>query len=180
MHSESITGLILQLLAVLLLVAINGFFVAAEFALVKIRDTQLTPLIAKGNRRAQVARRVIRNLDSSLSACQLGITLASIALGWIGEPIFSTLLGPLMNSLGIGSAGVRKTIAAVVGMSVITFLHICAGEQAPKWLAIQKPLPTSLVVVQPLAWFHRASYPFIWLLNYCLALAAPGLWDRAG
>jgi CBS domain containing-hemolysin-like protein len=162
MDSET---LIFELLAVPLLVAINGFFVAAEFALVKIRDTQLTPLITKGHRRARIARRVIHNLDASLSACQLGITLASIGLGWIGEPVFSALLGPLMDALGIGSAGVRKTIAAVVGMSVITFLHISAGEQAPKWLAIQKPLSTALVVVQPLAWFHRASYPFIWLLN---------------
>src|SRR5207253_5391442 len=110
-------------------------------------------------------RRVIRNLDASLSACQLGITLASIGLGWIGEPIFSTLLAPLMDALGIGSEGVRKTIAALIGMSVITFLHISAGEQAPKWLAIQRPLATALLVVQPLSWFHRAFYPFIWLLN---------------
>lgn len=163
---DVLTSLGLKLLAVLILVLINGFFVAAEFALVKIRETQLVPLIAKGHRRARIARRVIRNLDSSLSACQLGITLASIALGWIGEPIFSELLAPLMNALNIGSASVRTGIAAFVGMSVITFLHICAGEQAPKWLAIQRPLPTSLLVVQPLAWFHRASYPFIWLLNH--------------
>ncbi|MFO1498924.1 MAG: hemolysin family protein [Verrucomicrobiota bacterium] len=165
MDSQDYALLGLQLLAVFVLVLINGFFVAAEFALVKIRETQLTTLIAKGNRRARIARRVIQNLDASLSACQLGITLASIGLGWIGEPIFSRLLDPVMNAVGIGSPGVRKTLAAVVGMSVITFFHITAGEQAPKWLAIQKPLPTSLLVVQPLAWFHRASYPFIWLLN---------------
>ena len=165
MNSDAFMWLAFQLLAVLVLVIINGFFVAAEFALVKVRDSQLTPLIAKGNRRARVARKVLHNLDASLSACQLGITLASIALGWIGEPVFSTLLEPLMNALDIGSPGVRKTIAALVGMGVITFLHITAGEQAPKWLAIQKPLPVALIVVQPLAWFHQASYPFIWLLN---------------
>lgn len=165
MDSDGAIRLVLELLAVAVLVMINGFFVAAEFALVKIRDTQLTPLIAKGNRRARIARRVLQNLDSSLSACQLGITLASIALGWIGEPIFSRLLEPLMDALNVGSEGVRTTIAAIVGMSVITFLHISAGEQAPKWLAIQRPLPTSLFVVQPLAWFYNASYPFIWLLN---------------
>jgi CBS domain containing-hemolysin-like protein len=163
---DAISKLALELFAVVLLVLINGFFVAAEFALVKIRETQLAPLITKGHRRARIARRVIRNLDASLSACQLGITLASIGLGWIGEPVFSTLLAPLMNALNVGSEGVRKTIAAIVGMAVITFLHITAGEQAPKWLAIQKPLATSLWVVQPLAWFHRASYPFIWLLNH--------------
>src|SRR5512141_2900315 len=128
MNSEAVMRLALEMLAVLLLVLINGFFVAAEFALVKIRETQLTPLITKGHRRARIARRVIRNLDASLSACQLGITLASIGLGWIGEPVFSTLLAPVMNALNVGSAGVRKTIAAVVGMTVITFLHITAGE----------------------------------------------------
>lgn len=165
MDTEGLIGLALQILAVVVLVLINGFFVAAEFALVKVRETQLTPLILKGHRRARIVRRVIRNLDASLSACQLGITLASIALGWIGEPVFSRLLEPLMDALDVGSEGVRTTVAAVVGMSVITFLHISAGEQAPKWLAIQRPLPTSLVVVKPLAWFHRASYPFIWLLN---------------
>jgi CBS domain containing-hemolysin-like protein len=165
MTSDAIIKVVLLVLAVVVLVLVNGFFVAAEFALVKIRETQLTPLIARGHRRARIARRVLHNLDASLSACQLGITLASIGLGWIGEPVFSTLLEPLMNALEIGSAGVRRTIAAVVGVTVITFLHISAGEQAPKWLAIQKPLPVALAVVQPLAWFHRASYPFIWLLN---------------
>lgn len=156
----------LESLAVFALVLINGFFVAAEFALVKVRDTQLSPLISKGHTRARIARRVLRNLDASLSACQLGITLASIGLGWIGEPIFSALLEPLLDAVNIGSAGVRKTIAAVVGMTVITFLHITAGEQAPKWLAIQKPLPSALFVVRPLSWFYHASYPFIWLLNH--------------
>jgi CBS domain containing-hemolysin-like protein len=165
MDSAALIQVALELLAVVVLVLLNGFFVAAEFSLVKIRETQLTPLITKGHGRARIARRVIRHLDASLSACQLGITLASIGLGWIGEPIFSALLDPLMNWMNVGSAGLRKTIAAVVGMTVITFLHISAGEQAPKWLAIQKPLATSLVVVQPLSWFYRASYPFIWLLN---------------
>src|SRR3989442_2155884 len=101
MPGETVTSLLLKLLAVGALVLVNGFFVAAEFALVKIRETQLTPLIAKGHRRARIARTVIRNLDASLSACQLGITLASIALGWIGETIFSALLGPVMTGLGI-------------------------------------------------------------------------------
>jgi CBS domain containing-hemolysin-like protein len=165
MESASSIWVALEILGVFLLVGVNGFFVAAEFALVKIRDTQLTPLIVKGNRRAQLARRIIRNLDASLSACQLGITLASIGLGWIGEPIFSALLAPLMTWLGILSPGLRQTIATVVGMTIITFLHISAGEQAPKWLAIQKPVPLALLVAQPLSWFHRASYPFIWLLN---------------
>jgi CBS domain containing-hemolysin-like protein len=154
-----------KLTAVAVLVLLNGFFVAAEFALVKVRDTQLSPLIAQGHRRARIARRVIGNLDASLSACQLGITLASLGLGWIGEPVFAALLQPLLDLLAIQSPKVRETLAFVVGFSVLTFLHISAGEQGPKWLAIQRPLPTALWVVRPLEWFHRASYPFIWLLN---------------
>ena len=165
MDSEAIILLLLKIAAVILLVLLNGFFVAAEFALVKIRDTQLDPLIAKGNRRAKIARQVIQNLDASLSACQLGITLASLGLGWIGHPVFIGLLAPLMSWLKVESVQVQHSIAFAVGFSVITFLHIVAGEQAPKWLAIQNPLPTSLWVVRPLSWFHRASYPFIWLLN---------------
>lgn len=157
--------MLLKIVAVVILVFINGFFVAAEFALVKIRITQLRPLAQQGNRRARFATRVIENLDASLSACQLGITLASLALGWIGEPIFATLLAPLMDWLGIGSEEVRHTIAFLVGITTITFLHVTAGEQAPKLLAIQKPLPTSLLVARPLLWFHKISYPFIWSLN---------------
>jgi magnesium and cobalt exporter, CNNM family len=166
MGGETIISILLKLLAVGALVLLNGFFVAAEFSLVKIRDSQLGPLIDRGIRRARVARRALHNLDASLSACQLGITLTSLGLGWVGEPVFAALLAPLMNAVGIESEGARETIAFVVGFSVLTFLHITAGEQAPKWLAIQRPLPTSLWVVVPLWWFHRASYPFIWILNH--------------
>lgn len=166
LDSNQVTAIVLKFLALVALVVLNGFFVAAEFALVKVRDTQLDPLVAKGNLRAKITRRVIRNLDASLSACQLGITLASLGLGWIGEPVFVTLLGPVMNWLGIDSERWRHSLAFAVGFSAITFLHITAGEQAPKWLAIQKPLPASLFVAGPLEWFHRASYPFIWLLNH--------------
>ena len=157
--------ILLKILAVLVLVGLNGFFVAAEFALVKIRDTQLTPLIARGHRRARMARHVVQNLDRYLSAAQLGITLASLALGWVGEPVFKTLLAPVMDWAGITSEEARKTIAVVVGFTAITFLHITAGEQAPKWMAIQNPLPTSLWVAHPLAAFCRLAYPFIWVLN---------------
>jgi CBS domain containing-hemolysin-like protein len=166
MPTDSGLEIALKLLAVLALVLLNGFFVAAEFAIVKIRDTQLDSLVTKGNRRAKIARRVVQNLDASLSACQLGITLASLALGWVGEPVFGALLAPVMNALQIESHTIRDSIAVIVGFAVITFLHITAGEQAPKWLAIQRPLPTALWVVQPLEWFHRLTYPFIWLLNH--------------
>src|SRR6059036_1030766 len=103
MPGETVTSLLLKLLAVGALVLLNGFFVAAEFALVKVRETQLAPLIAKGHRRARIANRVVKNLDASLSACQLGITLASLGLGWVGEPVFTTLLAPVMSSLNVDS-----------------------------------------------------------------------------
>jgi len=157
--------ILLKILAVVGLVALNGFFVAAEFALVKIRDTQLNALVTQGQWRAKIVRRVIGNLDRSLSAAQLGITLASLGLGWVGEPVFAALLSPVMDWLQVQSVQARHTISVIVGFSAITFLHITVGEQAPKWLAIQKPLPTSLWVAAPLDWFGKLAYPFIWVLN---------------
>src|SRR5271157_5561150 len=155
----------LKLLLVLGLVALNGFFVAAEFALVKIRETQLDALAIKGNRRAKVARSILANLNSFLSATQLGITMASLALGWMGKPVFAALLGPLLVSLHVHSEALRSSISFAIGFSALTFVHIAAGELVPKWMAIQNPLPISLWVAQPLKWFYLASYPFNWLLN---------------
>ena len=162
----SLTIVLLKICAVLVLVFLNGFFVAAEFALVKVRDTQLAPLIKQGNRRAQVATHVIQHLDRYLSAAQLGITMASLVLGWVGEPVFNTLLSPVMNWMGINSQDLRHSISFVFGVSALTFLHVTAGEQAPKWLAIQKPLQTSLWIAAPLRWFCLMTYPFIWVLNH--------------
>ncbi|MAT10432.1 MAG: hypothetical protein CMM02_05415 [Rhodopirellula sp.] len=155
-----------KIIAVIFLVGLNGFFVAAEFALVKVRNTQLQPLLIKGHRRAKVTKYVVNNLDAFLSACQLGITLASLALGWIGEPIFETLLEPLYHWLEIKSEALRTSISFAVGFSVITTLHIVIGEMAPKTLAIQKPLPTSLWVAYPMVWFYRITYPIVQILNW--------------
>ncbi len=165
MSMDEFMGIFWRLLAVAVLVGLNGFFVAAEFALVKVRDTQLSPLIARGRRRAKVVARVLKNLDRSLSAAQVGITLTSLALGWIGEPVFGAMLKPLFDWLNLESETARHTIAVIVGFAAITFLHITAGEQAPKWLAIQKPLPTARWVAWPLDIFCRIAYPFIWVLN---------------
>jgi CBS domain containing-hemolysin-like protein len=156
---------ILKLASVPLLVILNGFFVAAEFALVKVRDTQLETLVSTGFRRARVARRIVRNLDAVLSATQLGITLASLGLGWVGKPVFATLLSPLIRYFDI-EPSLADWLAFAVGFTIITFLHIVVGELAPKSLAIQKPLPTSLWVAQPLRWFYKLFYPAIWLLNH--------------
>ena len=165
-----------KLVAVIVLVILNGFFVAAEFALVKVRDTQLTPLVNAGQRRAKTAQLILHRLDSFLSAAQLGITLASLGLGWIGEPVFSALLQPVFGWFDIESESVRHGLAFAVGFTVITFLHISAGEQAPKWLAIQKPLPTTLWVAYPMLAFYYASYPFVVVLNH----ASQWMLRRAG
>lgn len=165
MNANEIPTTILQLAAVPLLVLLNGFFVAAEFALVKIRDTQLESLVSKGHRRAKVARRIVHNLDAALSSTQLGITLASLGLGWVGKPVFASLLAPMLKYFNV-DPGQADWISFAVGFTVITFLHIVVGELAPKSLAIQKPLPTSLWVAQPLQWFYILFYPLIWVLNH--------------
>lgn len=165
MDWNAVMVIALKILAVIVLVFLNGFFVAAEFALVKIRDTQLTPLVTGGDRRARLARMILSRLDSFLSAAQLGITLASLGLGWIGEPVFSALLEPVFGWLNIESQQLRHGLAFVIGFSAITFLHISAGEQAPKWLAIQRPLPTTLWVAYPMTWFYYLSYPLVIVLN---------------
>ena len=166
MNGDLVILIALKVLAVLVLVLLNGFFVAAEFALVKIRDTQLDPLIARGQRRARMARHLLQNLDAYLSAAQLGITLASLGLGWIGEPIFTDLLRPVFGWLGVDSADTRHTVSVLVGFTVITFLHIVAGEMAPKSLAIRKPVETALWVAYPFHWFYLAMMPFIHALNH--------------
>jgi len=162
---NAVIVIVLKLAAVAVLVGLNGFFVAAAFALVKIRDTQLLPQIRQGHRRAKVARLILHKLDAFLSAAQLGITLASLGLGWIGEPVFTALLQPVFGWLNIESSELRHVLAFAIGFSAITFLHISAGEQAPKWLAIQRPLPTTLWIAYPMLWFYRISYPFVVVLN---------------
>src|SRR3954451_18334075 len=159
-------GLVLTKLGVIvLLVALNGFFVAAEFALVKIRGSQLEALAAEGNKRAGTAQVVTSNLDAYLSACQLGITLASLGLGWVGEPFLAQVLRPVVALAGIHSPTVITSISFILAFSVITFLHIVLGEQAPKILAIRKALPTTLLVSAPLRFFYVIFRPAIWFLN---------------
>ena len=155
----------LKLLAVVFLVLLNGFFVATEFALVKVRHTQLEPLAVKGHRRAGAALHLVRHLDAYLSACQLGITLASLALGWIGEPVFVFLLTPVFQFFAVESVAIQHSLAVGIGFSIITFLHIVVGEMAPKSLAIRLPVETSLWIAFPMRLFYVTMYPFIWVLN---------------
>lgn len=143
----------------------NGFFVAAEFAIVKVRSTQLTELADQGSVRAKMARRLTKHLDAYLSATQLGITLASLALGWIGEPAFEHLIEPLFARFGVWGEAYSASVAAVVAFAVISILHIVLGELAPKSIAIQKPVGTSLWVAHALHAFYVITFPAIWLLN---------------
>ncbi|MEO7165579.1 MAG: hemolysin family protein [Spartobacteria bacterium] len=154
-----------KLAAIGALVFLNGFFVAAEFALVKIRMSQLEALADEGNARAARAQKVAGDLDAYLSACQLGITLASLGLGWVGEPFLAQMLQPVFALFGVTSPAVITTISFLVAFSVITFLHIVLGEQAPKILAIRKPLPATLIVSGPLRAFYILFKPAIWFLN---------------
>jgi CBS domain containing-hemolysin-like protein len=151
--------------AIIALVMLNGFFVAAEFAIVKVRASQLETLSDEGNRRAAVGRQVISQLDSYLSACQLGITLASLGLGWIGEPFLARMLQPFFVLAHIQSPALITSISFAIAFSVITFLHIVLGEQAPKILAIRKAVPATLFVSPPLRLFHGLFKPAIRFLN---------------
>jgi CBS domain containing-hemolysin-like protein len=165
MNSEALAANALHLLGILAIVLVNGFFVAAEFAFVKLRDTQLDALIVAGHRRARLARHILRHLTSYLSATQLGITMASLGLGWLAEPVFLSLLAPPLRWLGVVSPQVQQSAAFAIGFTTATFLQIVLGELGPKWFAIQRALPVALALAPPLHWFYRASYPFNWLLN---------------
>jgi CBS domain containing-hemolysin-like protein len=162
---DSPAVVISKLLVIAALVALNGFFVAAEFALVKVRHSQLHALSMEGNKRAPVSQHVVENLNAYLSACQLGITLASLGLGWLGEPFLARMLQPFLALVGISSETVVASISFAIAFSVITTLHIVLGEQAPKILAIQRSLGAALLVSPPLRVFYAIFKPFIWFLN---------------
>lgn len=154
-----------NVIAILFLVALNGFFVASEFSIVKVRPSRLDALIKEGNTRAESAKQVTEHLDAYLSVTQLGITLASLGLGWIGEPTVAKLMYPVFNLLQLPPQ-VEHTIAFVVGFGVITALHIVLGELVPKSLSIQKTEQVVLFVATPLILFDKLMYPAVWFLNH--------------
>ncbi|WP_137886506.1 hemolysin family protein [Pseudomonas sp. 2FE] len=153
------------ILFALLLVLLNGFFVAAEFAIVKLRATRVEAIARKSGWRGQILRTVHNQLDAYLSACQLGITLASLGLGWVGEPAFAHLLQPLFESLGVDSPKLVHGFAFFTAFFIISYLHIVVGELAPKSWAIRQPELLSLWTAAPLYLFYWAMYPAIWILN---------------
>ena len=165
--SATVSSIIWRLSAVLGLVMLNGFFVASEFALIGARGTKLAEMAARGDRLAKIAQGAITHLDRYLSATQLGITIASLALGWIGEPAIAGLIDGLLARFGIDAPpGAVHTAAGVtVAFLVITFLHVVYGELAPKSLALVMPERLSSIVIVPLMLFTRVMTPFIALLN---------------
>lgn len=156
--------LVIDVSLVLLLVLLNGFFVAAEFAMVKVSTSRLEVLAGTGSRRARFAQGVVGNLDAYLSACQLGITLTSLGLGWLGEPVVAAMLEPLLAPLGLPERLVQ-TISFVIAFTVITVFHITLGEQFPKTYAIRKSEQVTLLSSILLTGFYKLMYPFIWFLN---------------
>jgi len=158
--------MISDILLTILLVLLNGFFVAAEFAIVKVRQSQIDILVSQGSRIAKLARPIVSKMDGYLSACQLGITIASLALGWVGEEVFYEIVKGVVPSMGLSlSEAATHTASTVLAFSLLTTLHIVLGEQVPKTFAIRKSLPTTFFVALPLRILFIVFRPLIWILN---------------
>jgi CBS domain containing-hemolysin-like protein len=172
----------LRILSALTLVLINGFFVAAEFALVKVRPSRVDMMVREKRPYAKTLRWLVRRLDASLSACQLGITMASLGLGWIGEPAVAHLLRPLFETAGIRSHSTLHVVSFIVAFSIITALHLVIGEQAPKIFAIRRPELLAIWCAPPLRFFYFISYPFLISLNWAssVVLRSLGLGGETG
>lgn len=158
---------IVLILAGFALVLLNAFFVAAEFGMVKLRQTRVALIQEEYPWRGKLLAKVHQKLDAYLSACQLGITLASLGLGWIGEPAFTRLLSPAFESLGLVNPTLNEFISFIVAFSLLSFLHIVVGELMPKSLAIRQSEQISIWTAPPLYFFYWLMYPVIWLLNTC-------------
>lgn len=149
---------------VAILIAFTGFFVAAEFAIVKVRSSRIDQLVAEGKRGALAAKKVTTNLDEYLSACQLGITVTAMGLGWLGEPTIEKLLHPLFEKWNLNPS-ISSVLTFGLAFMLMTYLHVVVGELAPKTMAIQKAEKVTLLFAAPLMMFYKVMYPFIWVLN---------------
>ncbi len=168
--------MVLDISLTFFLVFLNGFFVAAEFAIVKVRSSQLELKIKEGNRFAKLSKHIVSHLDGYLAATQLGITLASLGLGWIGEPVVSKIIINIMEFSGIeANQELAHKIALPLAFIIITILHIVFGELAPKSLAIQRSEKTTLFIAYPLQFFFIIFRPFIWVLNGFANLILKGM-----
>jgi CBS domain containing-hemolysin-like protein len=153
-----------NLFLIALLIALTAFFVATEFAIVKVRPSRIDQLIAEGKKGATSAKKVITHLDEYLSACQLGITITALGLGWLGEPTVERILRPLFVNLNL-TESVSHILSFAIAFALVTFLHVVIGELAPKTAAIQKAETIAIAFSVPIIWFYRIMYPFIWFLN---------------
>ena len=151
-------------LLVVFFLAMNAFFVIAEFAMVRVRPSQVEMALAEGKPGAKSAKKVTENVNAYLAACQLGITLASLALGWLGEPAFSALVRPLLEPMGLSSAAI-STVSVAIGYILMTTLHVVVGEQIPKSFAIFSTERWCLRTAGVLVVFYRITFPIMWLFN---------------
>ena len=154
-----------SLFVALVCLALNGFFVAAEFALVRVRETRIAQLEQEGSARARTVRAALQDLDAYLSACQVGITIASLGLGWVGEPAISELIRPVFSLLGLENESVVEIVAVALGFAIITYAHLVFGEQAPKYFSIQLAEKTALWIARPLKVLMLLFSPMVWLVN---------------
>ena len=152
-------------LVIIFLIFMNGFFVAAEFAVAKVRPSQLEMLCQQGNKQAEYAKILVEHIDVSLSVTQLGITFTSLGLGWVGEPMVATWIMPICLNFGLGEA-VGHTVSFTLAFAVITASHIVLGELVPKNMAIQSAEKVTLTIAAPLLLFQKFTYPFVWFLNH--------------
>ncbi|HEY63894.1 MAG TPA: HlyC/CorC family transporter [Caldilineae bacterium] len=171
MGTDTLSFVLPRLLAVAALIAANGFFVMVEFALVTSRRARIDHLVARGQRSARLVQHMMDHTDAYIAAAQLGITMASLALGWVGDITIATLIEPPLEALiGRWSEAATITIGTAISFTLVTSLHIVLGEQAPKILAIRYPEQTALWVAPPLMAFYRIFWPFIWILDQSTAL----------
>ncbi|WP_404454892.1 hemolysin family protein [Oceanobacillus kapialis] len=154
----------MKLAAVALLILLTAFFVASEFAIVKVRKSKMEANANAGDKKAKNALKLVNNLDYYLSACQLGITITALGLGWLGEPTLEVLLLPMLESLGLPNS-LTHVFSFLIAFFIITFLHVVLGELAPKTLAIQRAEAITLLLSKPLILYSKLMYPLIWLLN---------------
>ncbi|MBD2860495.1 MAG: hypothetical protein K0Q94_3408 [Paenibacillus sp.] len=164
MGSDPGGPIVLNLLIALVLVLLNGFFVAAEFAMVKARTNRIDAMALEGRISAKLASGILGNLNAYLSACQLGITLTSLALGWLGEPTIARMIEPTLKSFHLPDSAIH-VIAFIIGFTIVTAFHITIGEQVPKTYAIRKSEQVTLWSAVPMVVFYKLMYPFIWVLN---------------
>ncbi|CAM2884996.1 hemolysin family protein [Paenibacillus sediminis] len=155
---------VLNLFLIVLLIALSAFFVAVEFAIVKIRPSRVDQMVAEGRNGALAVKQVVSNLDGYLSTSQLGITITSLILGWLGEPTIEKILHPLFHLLDLPDK-FNSVLSFVIAFVLITYVHVVAGELAPKSIAIQKAEKIALFTARPIIWFNKIAHPFIWLLN---------------